>query len=242
MASRQFRAVTFDFWNTLYSGDDGAMDLVRPRRVAALRELVAAGAEDPGPEAASEAYRAGFQEYLQAWDKGVHFGAREYIAFVLRHFETSAPREAVEKAITTVEELGGQAPLKLLPGAKEAIPALAAAGYGLGLISDTSLTPGRVLVRFLEADGLLRHFSALTFSDITGYTKPDPRMFVQTLETLGSEPSTAAHVGDTPATDIAGAKALGMLAIRCAGVADYTDPPEADHVIRDLREIEPLLK
>jgi len=113
-----------------------------------------------------------------------------------------------ERAAHEIEESSVQAPLELLPGVRETIPALARAGYKLGIISDTSLTPGRLLMQFLQADGLLAHFSALTFSDVTGYTKPDPRMFRATLAEMGATPGEAAHIGDTPRTDIAGAQAI----------------------------------
>jgi putative hydrolase of the HAD superfamily len=241
LTSRPIKAVTFDFWNTLYSADDGAMDLVRPRREKALRQLLEAAGRPVSEEAAAAAYRSGFEQYLTAWSRGIHYGARDHVSHIVSLFKVSPPSQAVEETIAKIENLGLEAPLELLPGAKETIPALAEAGYQLGLISDTSLTPGRILVRFLEADDLAQYFGAFTYSDVTGFTKPDPRMFTRTLEPLGVEPASAAHLGDTPSTDIAGAKALGMLAIRCAGVADYTDPPEADFVIRDLRELPPLL-
>ena len=49
-------------------------------------------------------------------------------------------------------------------------------------------------------------------------------------------------MGDTPRTDIAGAKAMGMVTIRCAGAIDHEEPPEADFVIRDHREIPAILE
>ena len=58
----------------------------------------------------------------------------------------------------------------------------------------------------------------------------------------GAEPRRAAHVGDTPRTDIAGAQAVGMTSIRCAATADHPEPPEADFVIRDHRDIPGILE
>ncbi len=119
--------------------------------------------------------------------------------------------DAISATILEIENASLLADLELLPGVRETIPALAAAGYRLGIISDTSLTTGRILRSFLEKDGLLDCFTALTFSDETGYPKPDRRMFESTLAELGADPAQAVHVGDTPRTDIAGAKALGMV-------------------------------
>ena len=150
-------------------------------------------------------------------------------------------QELLAETALEIEEASLLAPLQPLPGVLETVPALTSAGYRLGLISDTSLTPGRILKKLLAGDGLLSHFEALTFSDETGYTKPDPRMFQQTLAPLGAKPAEAAHVGDTPRTDIAGAKNLGMVAIRCAGAVDHPEPPDADFVIKDHREIPDIL-
>jgi HAD superfamily hydrolase (TIGR01549 family) len=238
-------ALTFDLWNTLYSADDGAMNLVRPRRMEALRQVLASGGAHPSEEELQQTYRAGFEAYMGAWDSGLHFGASEQVLFFLQRFGVGVealPVTAVDEATAAIEDASLLADLQLLPGARETIPALAAAGYRLGIISDTSLTPGRILRRFLECDGLLHSFQVLTFSDETGYPKPDPRMFTRTLAALDSEPARAAHVGDTPRTDIAGAKALGMTAIRYAAAADHDEPPEADFVIRDHREIPGLLE
>jgi HAD superfamily hydrolase (TIGR01549 family) len=237
-------AITFDFWNTLYSADAGTMDTARPKRLETLRELLAACSVHPSADELQQAYRSGFDAYMEAWMSGAHFGAREQVLCILARFgldPAAVDRDLISRAVREIEDASLLAPLQLLPGARETIPALAAAGYRLGVISDTSLTPGRVLRQFLDKDDLLAIFEALTFSDETGYTKPDRRMFESTLATLGAQPTQAAHVGDTPRTDIAGAQAMGMVAIRCAGEVDHQEPPEADFVIKDHREIQPIL-
>lgn len=220
------------------------MDTVRPRRMSALRELLVALGVNPTEGRLDHAYKLGFEAYMAAWKKGLHFGAPNQVFLILKHFgidPDSVDQDLIDQTVTAVEEASLRAPLQLLPGVRETIPALSEAGYRLGLVSDTSLTPGRVLERFLQKDGLLDCFSALTYSDVTGYTKPDPRMFEGTLTALDASATEAIHVGDTPRTDIAGAKALGMVTIRCAGAVDHLDPPAADHVIRDHREIPAIL-
>ncbi|MCL5735703.1 MAG: HAD family hydrolase [Actinobacteria bacterium] len=238
----QLSAVTFDIWNTLYSADHGVVDTVRPRRLAVLSALLDSAGARPSEDELSRAYRSGFDAYMAAWDRGVHFGARDQVLHILDFFHRDASADKVDLAAREIEDLSLLAFPQLLPGVRETIPELSAAGFRLGIISDTSLTPGRLLTRFLAADGLLDYFSALTFSDVTGYTKPNPRMFRDTLTHLGATPERAAHVGDTPRTDIAGAKTLGMLAIRCAGAVDHEEPPTADFVIRDHRELPALLQ
>ncbi len=238
-------ALTFDFWNTLYAADEGAMNLVRPARMKALRGILAVGGAHPSEDELQQTYRSGFEAYMGAWGNGLHFGAYEQVLFFLDDFAVDGamlPAGSIIEAATEIEDASLLADLQLLPGARETIPALAAAGYRLGIISDTSLSPGRVLRHFLERDGLLGCFTVLTWSDETGYPKPDARMFTRTLDGLGADPTRAAHIGDTPRTDIAGAKALGVTAIRYAAASDQEGPPAADYVIRDHRELPALLE
>jgi len=239
--ARLIKAVTFDYWNTLYSGNSGVMNDVWPLRFAALREALRAAGAQVTDEELGRARTSSFDAYVAAWEGGSHFGAREHVLHVLSFFGATAPSEAVDDATSKIEEASLRVRLQLLPGVRETIPALAAAGYRLGIISDTSLTPGRLLLTYLESDGLISYFSTFTFSDETGFPKPDPRMFKRTLETLDARPEESAHVGDTPRTDIAGARALGMLAVRYAAAADHEEPPEADFVIRDHRELPDIL-
>jgi putative hydrolase of the HAD superfamily len=244
---KRITTLTFDLWNTLYSADGGSGDVVRPHRLALLAEILASRGVHPAEDEVRQAYRAGFDAYMAAWTSGAHFGAREDVAFILDYFHAretgnATERDEFERVVLALEDASYLAPPALVTGVRETIPALAVDGYRLGVISDTSLTPGRVLRDFLKKDGLLDCFSTLTFSDETGFPKPDPRMFEVTLAGLGARPAETAHIGDTPRTDIAGAKAAGMTTIRCAGAADHPEPPEADFVIRDHREIPGILE
>jgi putative hydrolase of the HAD superfamily len=129
-----------------------------------------------------------------------------------------------------------------VPGVSEVLPRLAQR-YRLGVISDTGLTPGRVLRQVLDRDGLLRYFRVLTFSDETGATKPLPKQFLSTLDRLETRPENAAHIGDLPETDLAGARGVGMKTILFLGVSDRQDGrPLADAVFEEYGELEELLE
>ncbi len=235
------RAITFDFWNTLYADEGQAFRALTRRRLDHLARALAAAGASPSHDELYQAYKDGFSIYLEAWREQRHFGALEHVSYIFDRFGARPEDGAVTRAARCVEEVGLGFHLTLQRGAAEAIPQLAAAGVRLGIISDTGLTPGRVLLRFLERDGLLQHFSTATFSDQTGVAKPHPRMFVETLRALDVSPSQAAHVGDMPRTDVAGAKSMGMTAIRFAGYDDRREPPPADAVIRDHRSLLRLL-
>jgi putative hydrolase of the HAD superfamily len=236
------RAITFDFWNTLYWGRGVKFAEVRRVRLDALGVALEAAGVQPQEAQLESAYVSGLRETEEARVRGRHFGSREFVTFVLEALGTVSPDEEVGRAALRIEEAGALAPLVLLPGAAEALPALARAGVRLGLISDTGTTPGRILMRYLVRDGLLDCFSSYVFSDETGTTKPDPVMFLRALTSLGVGPGDAGHVGDLPGADVAGAQSVGMLAIRFAGAEDRAEPPPADMVIRDHRDLLELIE
>jgi putative hydrolase of the HAD superfamily len=164
----------------------------------------------------------------------------EVLAFLdadLPDGERGALRQPIEEVL-----LGdGEGPV-LLPGVTDVVPRLASK-YRLGLISDVGLTPGRVLRTFLRRDGLLPLFRALTFSDETGVTKPVPAVFRRTLAVLDAPPGRAAHIGDLPETDLAGARAAGMRAILFLGASRREDGiARADAWFEDYAELETLLE
>ena len=86
------------------------------------------------------------------------------------------------------------------------------------LICDTGFTPSRVVREALRMHSL--HLDHYFFSDEVGIPKPHAPMFLAALEATGAKPAEAVHIGDLRRTDVAGARAAGMAAIRFAGVHD----------------------
>jgi putative hydrolase of the HAD superfamily len=85
------------------------------------------------------------------------------------------------------------------------------------------------LHRDLAQLGITERLDVAVFSSEIGRRKPDPSIFRRALEQLGVAPERTLFVGDTLATDVAGAAALGMptcqaLWFRC----DEHAGPEAD--------------
>jgi FMN phosphatase YigB (HAD superfamily) len=111
---------------------------------------------------------------------------------------------------------------------------LSDAGLRLGIICDVGMTPSTSLRDILEHHGLLSLFDHWSFSDEVGHYKPSPAIFAHALDGLGGvDPSRAAHVGDLRRTDIAGALAFGMTAVRYTGAFDDVEGegPEAPFVV-----------
>lgn len=101
-------------------------------------------------------------------------------------------------------------------------------GLKLGLVSNAIDPPG-LLHRDIAELGIAERLDVALFSSEVGRRKPDPLIFERALEALGVEPSKALMVGDRVATDIAGAKALGMKTCQALWfVADDLEEPEPD--------------
>jgi putative hydrolase of the HAD superfamily len=91
----------------------------------------------------------------------------------------------------------------------DALPVLAElreSGLKIGLVSNTSR----------DLDAFVRHFAldvdAWISSGVHGKVKPSPTIFKACLELLEVRPDEAAMIGDSPADDVDGARALGMQA------------------------------
>jgi putative hydrolase of the HAD superfamily len=82
-------------------------------------------------------------------------------------------------------------------------------GLKVGLVSN-ALDPPGLLHRDLEQTRVAERLDVAVFSSEVGWRKPHPAIFERALESLGVEPDDVLFVGDTIATDVVGAAALGM--------------------------------
>jgi HAD superfamily hydrolase (TIGR01509 family) len=104
-------------------------------------------------------------------------------------------------------------PSVLVPGAREALARLAAAGLVQGIVS--SGDPARVRGE-VESLGLAGFFSTLVCGGETERRKPHPQPLLVALERLGVAPGESAYLGDSP-EDVAMALAAGAYAIGIPG-------------------------
>jgi len=82
-------------------------------------------------------------------------------------------------------------------------------GLRLGLVSN-ALDPPELLHRDLQQLGVAERLDVAVFSSEVGWRKPHPAIFERALAELDVAAERALFVGDTIATDIAGAAGLGM--------------------------------
>ena len=230
------RAVTFDFWSTLFVDTRG-------REREALRATVLADALGVTGVAASDhaladSLRASWDYFDTVW---LHEhrtpSCGELVDAILGSLDAQLPPRNHEDLVDRFERLILDVPPEPMPGAVYTMPQLAKR-YRLAIICDTGYSPGAVLRELLDRHDLLGHFEYTYFSNEHGMSKPDPRVFLHVLEELGVSPAEAAHVGDIQRTDVAGAQAAGMSAVHFVG-ANNADVPRStgDVVVSHFEEL-----
>lgn len=109
-----------------------------------------------------------------------------------------------------------------LPGLHEALDRLEGRGYRLAVCTNKLEGLAR---RLLDELRMTARFAAIVGGDTFAYSKPDPRILIDTIVAAGGDPDRAVMVGDS-ATDVDTAKAAGIPVV----VVDfgYTATPPAE--------------
>ncbi len=242
----RFDAVTFDFWDTLCRAPD--VTSARERRMGLLADLLAdlTGDEPRSIDQVEDGLRQVLVAFNQHWAENRQFTYVDAAPVLVDHLGIQLDQAGVDAVARAISAEDSDHLPDLTPNVELALRTLKDAGLRIGIICDVGLAPSRVLRRHLNRHGVLDLFDHWSFSDEVGHYKPAPEIFRDALGGLGGiDPARAAHVGDLRRTDIAGALAMGITAIRYAGITD--DPPEgpepfeADHVIHDHAHLADLL-
>jgi putative hydrolase of the HAD superfamily len=229
------RAVTLDYWDTIYLG--ASMPLrVQRRREALSRMLERLGA--PVPDDFEALYLASAQVANRWWrEEQRGYSTADRIHWLLGRLSISRPADCAEVAcaVREVDRTLTDYPPPLLPGARAALERLASR-YALAIVSDTGFASGAAQDRLMEQDDIQRYFAATIYSMDVGHAKPRPEPFRAALASLGVAPDEALHVGDIERTDIAGALGVGMRAVRLDAVR-RSGPTAAEHIARSLESL-----
>lgn len=205
------RAVTFDFWRTLFYASSKSKErkALRVRRLSALLGI---------PEhAIIPAFKYVSNEFTR-----IHiFEQRtpppaDAVPMLCAQAGIPVPDEKFDAILEAITNTFDDHPPDMIPGARDAVRA-AATLVPVGLISDTGLTPGTHLKKLLAREEMAPHFTAFTFSDEVGVAKPQSAMFHHAAHHLGVAPSELLHIGDLEPTDIAGAINVGAFPALFAG-------------------------
>lgn len=222
------RAITFDYWNTIMF----AADPVGRWRSDAWLELLSNAGLAVQPDDVSAAFRAAWAAHTEAWVANIRHTGVRFAEVAVAALPVAVGGVLRRDLIDAFMHEGDGEEFLPCPGVADALAALTEADVRIGIVCDVGITPSTGLRRLLERHDLLRHFDSWSFSDEVGWYKPAPEIFRHALDTLGVTATDAAHIGDIRRTDIAGARAMGMTAIRYRGVSDDTaDDVEGDHVI-----------
>jgi len=203
------KAVTFDLWNTLFT-DRNFTD----HRVNYVEEFLSKNGVPRSHLEIRQAYMSSMERARRVLDteNHRHLTNVERIDHMMRKMGVELRDEGMEELIEKFEAAIWESPPSLKEGAVVTLEALKPV-YRIGVISDTGITPGRVVREMLNELGILGFFRSTVFSDEVGFCKPHEIMFRTALRELEASPHEAVHVGDLLETDVAGAKAFGMGAI-----------------------------
>jgi HAD superfamily hydrolase (TIGR01549 family) len=127
--------------------------------------------------------------------------------------------------------------LRVAPGAEALLGDLRRAGYHVGVLSNGWL---RLQQRKME---LVGYQGQLFVSDDIGYWKPHLKAFEIALAGLPAEANKSLYVGDSPTSDVQGAKQAGMNAawLNWEGEPYPAGLPRPDYELRHLDELRDIL-
>ncbi len=223
--SVMIRAITFDFWRTLFYANSNLQERREVRVDAVVRYTGASR------DVVKGAMKAIDSEFLR-----VHIKEQRTLspidAIPMLELELDVafgPHEAAALSDEFADALLLYPP-EPLEGALEAVHA-AAERVPVGLISDTGMVPGSRIQTLLEQHGFLSYLSHLSFSDEVGVAKPQPGMFQHAIDGLKVAPSELLHIGDLEPTDVKGAHSFGAsAALFCADNDRYMEGSRAEFV------------
>lgn len=232
---RRIKAVTFDFWGTLYENG--------PDLAPHYTKILAAAIAGPTLDALRSALDSAQNMALKVGQMGFRLSVPARVAIVLDELGVSLPQREREKVILALQNSLLDCPPPLVQGVRNVLDSLSRSGYSLGLISDTGMHPGNVARQVMARDGILKYFRQCTFSDELGVNKRWRQPFLSTCLQLGVRPDEALHVGDLPETDIYSAKAAGLRTALATYVsARYDGASAADVVLFSLADLPAALE
>ena len=235
----RYRAVTFDFWNTLVVE---TTQPVETRRRLWTEILADAGHDVPG-ERIDQAFEHSWRRFDQRWKANQQSTAQVMGRDAVDHLALGLAPQTSQRLVEAYLDASLLTPRSLVDGVEETFDRLRGLGLVVGIISDIGAVPSAQIRRWLDELGVHHLVDHWSFSDEVGVFKPDARIFAHALAGLGvDDASAAAHVGDLRRTDVAGANAAGMTSVQFVGGRE--DPQDGDptsapphHVIADHLEL-----
>jgi putative hydrolase of the HAD superfamily len=218
--------VTFDLWNTLISNQPIDNHRYRQKRVEGIHRILGQNGIDVKFDHLALAYDKGFEKCNETWRKNLDLSTEEQLEIMFDFLEDEKSRNLPQNLTSQLVEVFVSPildePPSVIDGAKKTLYQVKKESYKIGLICNTGRTPGKTIRILLERFGMINYFDATVFSNELRIRKPDPRIFLYTLNQLKSHPKSSLHVGDIMELDVLGAKNAGMLSV-------HYDPNKTSH-------------
>lgn len=241
----EITAVTFDLWQTLLL-DYRELGLTRANaRLDGVARILAGAGQEFDAARISDAYGECYRQCAAIREGLRDVSFAEQIALFVNYIRPGLAASLPPAALAEISRVYADAFLDYPPpahaAAVAALQAVRDMGLRIGLISNTGMTPGTTFRVYLQNNGLLDYFDALTFSDEVKMSKPAPEIFLMTLRTLHAAPGQTIHVGDSVRNDVAGARQCGLKTVWITGFSQREDPADPatrpDETVAGLDEV-----
>lgn len=233
------KAVTFDLWNTLFTD----ISYSNERLSYLMQKFQVEKISIEKNDLEREFYRV-FD--FANWDRKKlsknHIFTEDRLEAMFKSLKVNLKPKVISDIVMNFESVMLNLKPSLKRNVRKTLETLSP-NFKIGLISDTGITPGKIIRKVLEDYDLLHYFEATIFSDETGVYKPNPLAFQFALKKLKVKPENTIHVGDLLLTDIKGARDCK---IKSVWINDKKQPPHPeiipDFEILDLFELVDIIK
>ena len=224
--------VTFDLWQTLLID---TQELGRARmqvRLHGAREALIGAGEEYSEDQVRDAYRECYRSCHRIRAEGRDVSFAEQIEIFIGHMDPALITRLDPPVVQSISDSYADSlfchPPPPHEDAARVLDAVRSAGYRMGLISNTGMTPGVTFRAYMGQLGLLGYFEVHTFSDEVCLAKPSREIFAMTIEALGATAGETVHVGDHLLNDVYGAKQAGMKTVWIETHDDRRTPVEVE--------------
>jgi len=235
------RLISIDFWDTIVQAGSGG-EQRNEIRALAIRKIAGKYGVELTKKKISDVYSRLSKHFHDIWfNEHRTLPPRIILRMFTKELGFDISDKDLEYLFAQYEESFLSSPPELIKEADTIITDLAG-HFKLAIISDTMVTSGKTLRKYLDELNLLNCFSSFLFSDEAGYSKPDKRAFEYVLNECSCRADGSSHIGDRLNTDIRGAKSVGMKAALFTGAADRSeelegDFPEPDYIFKSWTDI-----
>lgn len=236
----KIRAITFDLWKTLLEPSSIEQYLIESLQNYSKKKHLSFSSEQL--EQALAVPKLNYKEHRD-FPPYIHFYTEERLILILNQLGQNMEGNLEKKLFHDFEMTSHYVLPTIIESTRELLENLSQ-NYQIGLISDTGMTPGKILIQILEELDIRQYFDTFVFSDEIGFYKPNSKMFQTALSKLKCNSNESIHIGDYQHTDIIGAQSFGMHTIwinRHEALKNIKDV-SPDYIVENLLEILPIIK